>query len=70
LYVNVAGFEGAADPGAAFAARVLEREGVAIVPGGAFLTPDWIRMSYATSEDIAVEGITRIARCLTQTEAS
>lgn len=64
LYVNVAGFEGAADPGAAFAERVLERENVAVVPGGAFLTPNWIRMSYATTEAIAVEGITRIARCL------
>ena len=65
LYVNVAGFEGAADAGAAFAARVLETENVAVVPGGAFLTPDWIRMSYATTESIAVDGITRIARCLT-----
>lgn len=65
LYINVAGFEGAADPGGAFAARVLEREQVAVVPGSAFLTPDWIRMSYATSEAIAVEGVTRIARCYT-----
>jgi aspartate aminotransferase len=64
LYVNVAGFEGAADAGATFAERVLERENVAVVPGGAFLTPDWIRMSYATAEATAVEGITRIARCL------
>ncbi|MBL0169119.1 MAG: pyridoxal phosphate-dependent aminotransferase [Gemmatimonadaceae bacterium] len=62
LYVNVEGFEGAADPGATFAERVLERENVAIVPGSAFLTPDWIRMSYATTEALAVEGITRIAR--------
>ncbi len=65
LYVNVAGFEGAADAGGAFAARVLERENVAVVPGSAFLTPDWIRMSYATTEAIAVEGVTRIARCYT-----
>ncbi len=70
LYVNVAGFAGAADAGAAFASAVLERENVAVVPGSAFLTPDWIRMSYATTEEIAVEGITRIARCLTRTEAS
>ncbi len=69
LYVNVEGFEGAADPGAAFAAAVLERENVAVVPGGAFLTPNWIRMSYATTQEIAVEGITRIARCLTGTRA-
>ena len=65
LYVNVAGFEHATDAGATFAERVLERENVAVVPGGAFLTPDWIRMSYATTQSIAVDGITRIARCLT-----
>ncbi len=65
LYVNVDGFEGAADPGAAFAERVLEREQVAVVPGSAFLTPGWIRASYATSQSIAVDGVTRIARCLT-----
>ena len=70
LYVNVAGFEGASDAGGAFAARVLENESVAIVPGSAFLTPDWIRMSYATTEAIAVEGITRIARCYTADMAS
>lgn len=65
LYINVAGFAGAADAGAAFAQRVLEEENVAVVPGSAFLTPDWIRMSYATKESIAVDGVTRIARCLT-----
>ena len=65
LIAFVAGCEGAADAGGAFAERVLERENVAVVPGSAFLTPDWIRMSYATSEAIAVEGVTRIARCYT-----
>lgn len=65
LYVNVAGYQGAADAGGRFAQQVLEQEGVAIVPGSAFLTPDWIRMSYSTRQSIAVEGITRIARCLT-----
>lgn len=65
LYVNVEGFEHADDPGAAFATRLLEREGVAVVPGSAFLTPGWIRASYATSLDVAVDGITRVARCLT-----
>jgi aspartate aminotransferase len=65
LYINVAGFRGAADPGAAFAAAVLEEHQVAVVPGSAFLTPNWIRASYATTESVAVEGITRIARCLT-----
>jgi aspartate aminotransferase len=65
LYVHVGNFAAAADPGAAFAARLLEQEQVAVVPGGAFLTPDWVRASYATTEAIAVEGVTRIARCLT-----
>jgi aspartate aminotransferase len=65
VYINVAGFRGAADAGAAFAAAVLEEHQVAVVPGNAFLTPDWIRASYATTEAIAVDGITRIARCLT-----
>ena len=65
LYINVAGFRGAADAGAAFAAAVLEEHQVAVVPGSAFLTPDWIRASYATSESVAVAGFTRIARCLT-----
>jgi aspartate aminotransferase len=65
IYVNVEGFRGAADPGAAFAAAVLEEYQVAIVPGSAFGTPNWIRASYATTDAIAVEGVTRIAKCLT-----
>ena len=65
LYVNVAGFGGADDPGSAFAQQLLEQHQVAVVPGSAFLTPDWVRASYATSQDIAVDGMTRIARCLT-----
>ncbi|MBU6365249.1 MAG: aminotransferase class I/II-fold pyridoxal phosphate-dependent enzyme [Gemmatimonadetes bacterium] len=64
LYVHVGGFAGAADAGAAFATRLLEEDQVAVVPGGAFLTPDWVRASYATTEAIAVEGVTRLARRL------
>lgn len=65
IYINVDGFRGADDPGAVFAAAVLEEQQVAIVPGSAFGTPAWIRASYATTESVAVEGVTRIARCLT-----
>lgn len=65
VYVNVEGFRGAADPGAAFAAAVLDEHQVACVPGSAFLTPNWVRASYATTESIAVDGVTRMARCLT-----
>jgi aspartate aminotransferase len=35
------------DAGAVFAKRLLEDFDVAVVPGTAFLTPDWIRVSYA-----------------------
>ncbi len=65
VFINVEGFRGADDPGAAFAAAVLEEHQVAIVPGNAFGTPNWIRASYATTESVAVEGLTRIATCLT-----
>jgi aspartate aminotransferase len=65
VYMNVEGFRGAADPGAAFAAAVLDEYQVACVPGSAFLTPGWVRASYATTESVAVEGVTRMARCLT-----
>jgi aspartate aminotransferase len=66
VYINVEGFRGAADPGAAFAAAVLDEYGVAVVPGGAFLTPGWVRASYATTQSVAVDGVTRIAQCLTR----
>ena len=67
LYINVGDHvDGDGDKAARFSAELLEREKVAVVPGGAFLTPDWIRMSFATKQEIAVEGVTRIARCLTQ----
>jgi aspartate aminotransferase len=66
LYVHVAGDGGAADPGGLFAQQLMEEAQVAVVPGSAFLTPDWIRLSYATTEALAVEGVTRIAHLLTR----
>jgi aspartate aminotransferase len=66
LYINVGDYpaEGA-EAGARFSEELLEQEKVAVVPGNAFLTPDWIRMSFATTEAVAVEGVHRIGRCLT-----
>ncbi len=64
LYVNVSSF-GGDNPGARFSEALLEKHQVAVVPGSAFLTPDWIRASYATSDEIAVEGMRRIAQLLT-----
>ena len=46
--------------GAAFADRLLDGHNVAVVPGAAFATPGWIRMSYAASMDEVVAGATAI----------
>lgn len=47
------------EPGSAFAARLLETHGVAVVPGAAFRTPGWVRLSYAAPEGEVVDGISR-----------
>jgi aspartate aminotransferase len=47
------------EPGTAFARRLLEEHGVAIVPGAAFKTPEWVRLSYAAPEAEVVEGVRR-----------
>jgi aspartate aminotransferase len=51
-----------ADAGSLFAARLLEEYGVAVVPGAAFQTPGWIRLSYAAAQEAVVEGVRRIVR--------
>ena len=61
VFLNVAGFRGAANAGTAFAEAILEERDVAVVPGSAFGAPDWIRMSYANSLPVVAEGIARIA---------
>ena len=64
IYIDVHGYAGADDPGTVFAERLIEQESVAVVPGGAFLTPGWIRASYAMQQSVAEEGVRRIARHL------
>lgn len=54
-----AAFPGDADAGTSFAKRLLEDHGVAMVPGAAFRTPEWIRASYAAPQAEVVEGIRR-----------
>jgi len=46
------------------AALVLEKAEVAVVPGEAFGTPGYFRLSYALSDDDLVTGITRMAEFL------
>ena len=50
------------DAGSVFAARLLEEFGVAVVPGAAFRTPGWIRLSYAAALESVVEGVKRIVK--------
>ena len=46
------------------AAAVLEHAEVAVVPGEAFGTPGYLRLSYALGDDDLVEGVSRIAKLL------
>ncbi len=48
------------EPGTIFARRLLEERDVAVVPGAAFRSPEWIRVSYAAPADHVTEGVRRI----------
>jgi aspartate aminotransferase len=58
LYANVATEQGG--DGTAFAAALLERHEIAIVPGAAFFTPDWVRLSYAAPREQVITGVQRL----------
>jgi aspartate aminotransferase len=58
LYANVATAQGG--DGTAFAAALLERHEIAIVPGAAFFTPDWVRLSYAAPREQVITGVRRL----------
>jgi aspartate/methionine/tyrosine aminotransferase len=45
---------------------VLEAAEVAIVPGEAFGTPGYVRMSYALGDDDLVEGVSRVHKLLAE----
>ncbi len=45
---------------------VLEEAGVAVVPGEAFGTPGYFRLSYALGDDDLVKGVTRMAELLAE----
>jgi aspartate aminotransferase len=60
LYANVATPRGG--DGTAFAAALLEQHEVAIVPGAAFFTPDWVRLSYAAPREQVITGVQRLVQ--------
>jgi len=45
-----------------FAAKLLEEEKVAVVPGEGFGAPGYIRLSYATSDEVIEKGLERLGR--------
>ena len=53
LYVRVG-------DGDRFATRLMDTHGVAVVPGSAFFTPEWVRLSYAAPTATVIEGIKRL----------
>jgi aspartate aminotransferase len=50
--------------GDAFARQLLETQGVAVVPGAAFLTPEWVRLSYAAPTEQVLEGVRRLVAAI------
>jgi aspartate aminotransferase len=52
------------DSSIALAELLLDEVGVAVVPGEAFGTPGYFRLSYALGDDDLVEGVSRIAKVL------
>jgi aspartate aminotransferase len=60
LYAKVGNGAPVDDAGTAFAQQLLERYDVAVVPGAAFLTPDWVRVSYAAPLEQVVTGVRRL----------
>jgi aspartate aminotransferase len=45
-----------------FCSRLLDQEKVAAVPGSAFGAEGYLRLSYATSDEIIQKGVTRLAK--------
>ncbi|WP_404423086.1 pyridoxal phosphate-dependent aminotransferase [Nibricoccus sp. IMCC34717] len=59
LFPNISSFGlGSAE----FCARLLEKEKVAAVPGFAFGAEGYLRLSYATSDEILAKGVARLAK--------
>ncbi|HJU89966.1 MAG TPA: pyridoxal phosphate-dependent aminotransferase [Gemmatimonadaceae bacterium] len=55
---------GASAPGDVLAEHLLEKHDVAVVPGAAFLTPEWVRVSYAAPRAQLTDGFHRLVRAV------
>lgn len=62
LYFRVDGlFAGDVDNATEWCSRLLKEQGVALVPGAAFGDDAWVRLSFATSDELLEEAMTRVA---------
>ncbi len=62
LYFRVDGFfDDDVRDATAWCSRLLESQGVALVPGAAFGDDRWVRMSFSTSDDVLEDAFKRIA---------
>lgn len=60
VYLDVSAIGGGDEgAGTVFAKELLDRHGVAVVPGAAFYTPQWVRLSYAAPREQVLEGVRR-----------
>ena len=64
LFIRIPQRDNDAESGTTFARELLETRDVAVVPGAAFHTPEWIRISYAAPMEDVVEGVRRVIELL------
>jgi len=64
LFILIPQRDNDAESGTTFARELLETRDVAVVPGAAFHTPEWIRISYAAPMEDVVEGVRRVIELL------
>ena len=60
LYIEAPNASTSDDAGGAFCNHLIDQHNVAVVPGSAFLTPGWVRLSYAAAMPLVVEGVKRL----------
>lgn len=71
LYFRVDGFLSEETPDAtAWCSKVLEEQGVALVPGAAFGDDRWVRMSFASADDVLEDALGRIAAAVGASSAA
>jgi aspartate aminotransferase len=62
IYFRVDGFfSGGVRDATTWCSRLLEEQGVALVPGAAFGDDRWVRMSFASSDEVLQDALVRIA---------